>query len=205
MFTGLIESVGRVRALDTNGLGRRLVIETPMAAEFTLGESVACAGVCLTVVESDHGAAAFDVAPSTLAVTTIGAWQPGTAVNLERALRFGDRLGGHIVQGHVDGTGRLERVTAQEDFHRITVGFAAHHARFLIGKGSIAVDGISLTVAALHDTSFEIQIVPHTWRATSLSATSVGALVNLEFDMVGKYVVRGAELDARGKTLPDSL
>lgn len=195
MFTGLIESVGHVRAFDPNRGGRRLVIATPLAAEFTIGESVACSGVCLTVVSHDQGAAAFDVAPETLAVTAIGAWQPGTAVNLERALRFGDRLGGHVVQGHVDGTGRLERVTAQEDFHRLTVGFAAEHARLLIVKGSVALDGISLTIAALHDTSFEVQIVPHTWQVTSLSETPVGASVNLEFDMVAKYVLRAADLE----------
>jgi riboflavin synthase len=205
MFTGLIESVGRVRAFDPSPGGRRLVIETPLAAEFTLGESVACSGVCLTVVEHDQGAAAFDVAPSTLAVTAIGSWQRGTAVNLERALRFGDRLGGHVVQGHVDGTGRLERVTAQQGFHRITVGFAAEHARLLIVRGSVALDGISLTVAALHDTSFEVQIVPHTWQVTSLSDTPVGASVNLEFDMVAKYILRAADLEGMAKTPPDSL
>ncbi len=205
MFTGLIESVGRVRALEPNGGGRRLVVETSLAADLTIGESVACCGVCLTVVEHDQGTAAFDVAPSTLAVTSIGAWQRGTAVNLERALRFGDRLGGHVVQGHVDGTGRLERVTAQQDFHRITVGFAPEHARLLILRGSVAVDGISLTVAALQATSFEVQIVPHTWLVTSLSQTPVGAPVNLEFDIVAKYVLRAADLEGLAKTRLDSL
>lgn len=182
-----------------------MVVETTLAAELTLGESVACSGVCLTVVEHHQQTAAFDVAPTTLAVTSIGAWQPGTHVNLERALRFGDRLGGHMVQGHVDASGRVTRIVAQEDFHRITIAFAPEHARLLIPRGSIAVDGISLTVAALGESTFDVQIVPHTWAVTTLSHTPVGAPVNLEFDMVAKYVLRAAELDRGTETSTEGL
>lgn len=198
MFTGLIEAVGPVRAVEPGAGGRRLVIEVPWASALSLGESVACSGVCLTVVAVEGALVSFDVGPQTLAVTSIGTWRVGTVVNLERALRFGDRLGGHVVQGHVDTSGRIDRIEHHDEFHRVSVRYPAEFARFLILRGSIAVDGISLTVADLGPDTFEVQIVPHTWRATTLSTSPVGTAVNLEFDMVGKYVLRSADLGDGG-------
>jgi riboflavin synthase len=194
MFTGLIEDVGHVRAVASVPGGTRLTVETRLAPELGIGDSVATNGVCLTVVSRDAGAWAADVSPETLRVTALGRLEPGSLVNLERSLAVGSRLGGHLVQGHVDGTGVVEAVRQDGDFWRVTVSFPDVLAPYFIEKGSVAVDGISLTVASLAQSSFDVQIVPHTWTHTALHAATPGTLVNLECDMVGKYVLRGLSL-----------
>ena len=194
MFTGLIETTGLVSALTAVPGGQRLRIETLLAADLKIGDSVATNGVCLTVIERDDTCWSADVSPETLRVTALGALGVGAAVNLERSLAVGSRLGGHFVQGHVDGTGRIESVADEGDFHRVRVSFPPRLAPYFIEKGSVAVDGISLTVASLADTTFDVQIIPHTWTATTLGLATPGTLVNLECDMVGKYVLRGVSL-----------
>jgi riboflavin synthase len=194
MFTGLIEATGTVRTLTPVAGGQRLTIDTPLGAELGLGDSVATNGVCLTVVAQDATSWSADVSPETLRVTALGALAPGSPVNLERPLAVGSRLGGHFVQGHVDGTGRIEAVSPEGEFYRVQISFPSALAPYFIEKGSVAVDGISLTVASLGDTTFDVQIIPHTWTATTLRAAQPGALVNLECDMVGKYVLRGLSL-----------
>ncbi len=194
MFTGLVEDVGQVRAVDEVSGGRRLTIATPLARHLTVGDSVATSGVCLTVVALDGDAWAAEVSPETLRVTSLGGLVPGALVNLERSLALGSRLGGHLVQGHVDGTGTIDTLAADGDFQRLTLSFPPSLAPYFIEKGSVAVDGISLTIAALGATTFDVQIVPHTWMHTTLRVASPGTVVNLECDMVGKYVLRGLSL-----------
>ncbi|HEY8549440.1 MAG TPA: riboflavin synthase [Vicinamibacterales bacterium] len=199
MFTGLIEAVGRIRRRSPIEGGVRLEIETDLAPQLQPGDSLATNGVCLTVVARDAAHVATDVSPETLRATSLGGLVPGSFVNLERPLRPDTRLGGHIVQGHVDGTGTIERIAPEGEFYRVQVGFPADLAPYFVPKGSVAVDGISLTIAALRADSFDVQIIPHTWTHTSLSAARPGDRVNLECDLVGKYVVRLAELHLAGR------
>lgn len=194
MFTGLIEALGRVAAVAPVPGGYRLGVEAPIAGEVVLGESIAVNGVCLTAVAVDGGHLAFDLGPETARVTSLGDLRPGATVNLERAMRADTRVGGHFVQGHVDGTGTLVAVTPEAEFTWMTFSYPRDQAAYLIPKGAVAVDGISLTVARLADAAFDVQIIPFTWTHTNLSALAVGARVNLEFDMLGKYAVRAAEL-----------
>lgn len=194
MFTGLIEATGVVSGVAPLAGGLRLRIETVLAAQIAPGDSVATSGVCLTVVECDATSWSADVSPETLRVTALHSLHLGSLVNLERPLAVGSRLGGHFVQGHVDGTGRLEAISPEGEFYRGRVSFPPALAPYFIEKGSVAVDGISLTVAALGSTTFDVQIIPHTWSATTLRAMHAGTLVNLECDMVGKYVLRGLSL-----------
>lgn len=194
MFTGLIEATGTVRALTPVAGGQRLTIETALAADLAPGDSVATSGVCLTVVSRDADSWCADVSPETLRVTALGVLAPGSAVNLERPLAVGSRLGGHFVQGHVDGTGRIVAITPEGEFFRVRISFPPALAPYFIEKGSVAVDGISLTVASLAETTFDVQIIPHTWTATTLRHAQPGDPVNLECDMVGKYVLRGLSL-----------
>jgi riboflavin synthase len=194
MFTGLIESVGTVLESKEERGGVRLRIATTLATDLTLGESLSVNGVCLTVVAADAQAAAADVGPETLKVTTLGRLAAGSDVNIERSMRADSRFGGHFVQGHVDAVGRIEQIRADGEFHRLTIGFPAAFASQIIHRGSIAVDGISLTVAALGTDRFEVMIIPFTLAHTNLRGAAAGTPVNLEFDMVGKYVARAAEL-----------
>jgi riboflavin synthase len=194
MFTGLIEATGTVRARGPVAGGQRLTIETPLAAELALGDSVATSGVCLTVVARDATTWSADVSPETLRVTALGGLTEGDEVNLERPLAIGSRLGGHFVQGHVDGTGRVDAVLPEGEFYRVRISFPPQLAAYFIEKGSVAVDGISLTVAALAASTFDVQIIPHTWTATTLRHAQPGTIVNLECDMVGKYVLRSLSL-----------
>lgn len=196
MFTGLIETVGQVSGLSAVPSGFRLRIRTALAPELTLGESVAVNGVCLTVTTVEGGEWQADIGPETARVTTLGTLKPQQPVNLERSMRAGDRFGGHFVQGHVDAIGTVERVRRDGDAYWLTVSFPGALAPLLIQKGSIAVDGISLTVAALRERQFDVMIIPFTWTHTNLSSLRVTDPVNLECDMVGKYVVRAAELAA---------
>ena len=196
MFTGLIEATGTVRALTPVAGGQRLTIDTPLGAELGLGDSVSTNGVCLTVVAQDATSWSADVSPETLRVTALGALAPGSPVNLERPLAVGSRLGGHFVQGHVDGTGTVDELRVDGDSYWLTVLFPPSLASFIVRKGSIAVNGISLTVAGVDDRQFDVQIIPFTWTHTNLRGTRAGDTVNLECDILGKYVARAVELAA---------
>ncbi len=194
MFTGLVEAVGTVLESRPTSGGKRVRIETTLAPSLEPGDSLAVNGVCLTVVSGDDQQIHAEVGPETLRVTTLGALAPPALVNLERPLRADSRFGGHFVQGHVDTTGVIEAITPDGDFHRLTIGFPRHLAPYVVPKGSIAVDGISLTVANLAVERLDIMIVPFTLEHTNLKHAKAGDRVNLECDMVGKYVVRAAEL-----------
>jgi riboflavin synthase len=194
MFTGLVEAVGELIDRTPRADGVRLRIGTTLAPDMRLGDSIAVNGVCLTVVESEARALCADVAPETLRVTTLGTLSQGTSLNLERPLQIGSRLGGHFVQGHVDGVGHVEEIRTEGDSQRIGIEFPRHLAPYFVVKGSIAVDGISLTVAALTDSRFEIQVIPYTLEHTNLRSLRPCARVNLECDLVGKYIVRSMDL-----------
>jgi riboflavin synthase len=194
MFTGLVEAVGElVERTPTRG-GFRLRIASPLAAQLSPGDSLAVNGVCLTVIALEGGEIHADVGPETVRVTTLGSLPGGSLLNLERPLRADSRLGGHFVQGHVDGIGRVEELRPDSEFHWLTVSFPSHLAPFFVNKGSVAVDGISLTVARLRSDRFDIQVVPFTMEHTNVRHARIGDTVNLECDMVGKYVARAVEL-----------
>ena len=196
MFTGLIESVGEIADVAPVDAGFNLRIIADIAAELRLGESVAVNGVCLTVVEKGVGDSFFsaEIGPETAKVTSLGGLNVGSRVNLERAMPANGRFGGHIVLGHVDGTGTIQAIRPEADFWWVTLGYPASLAPYLIHRGSIAVDGVSLTIAKLDKTNFDVQIVPFTWSHTNLGSLGAGDRVNLECDMVGKYVLRAMEL-----------
>jgi riboflavin synthase len=206
MFTGIIEEVGvvaQVESLGSDQAGRRLTVEAEMAPDLTVDQSVSIDGACQTVVavDTDAGTFAVDTIEETLRKTTFGTLTAGTPVNLERALQAGDRLDGHFVQGHVDATGTITSVEREETDWLYTIQFDPQYASYLIPVGSIAVDGISLTVARLGDDTFTVAIIPHTHEVTNVAETwTEGAAVNLEFDLIGKYVARS--LTASGET-PD--
>lgn len=169
-------------------------IASPLASELVPGDSLAVNGVCLTVTEKTNGDVQAEIGPETIRVTTLGSLEQGALVNLERPLRTDGRLGGHFVQGHVDGIGFIENLRADADFHWLTIGFSRELSAYLVHKGSIAVDGISLTIAALGADRFDIQVIPYTMQHTNLARARIRDRVNLECDLVGKYVVRAAEL-----------
>jgi riboflavin synthase len=193
MFTGLIESVGRVSRVEQIAGGIRLHVRSPLAPELSEGDSIAHNGVCLTVVARGADTFATEIGPETLRVTNLGDLVEGSPVNLERPLRPDARMGGHFVQGHVDATGRVTGIATEGEFWRFSFSYPRALAPLFIVKGSIAVDGISLTVAALRDDEFDVQIIPFTWEQTNLRARTVGDRINLECDMLGKYVLRFAE------------
>ncbi len=198
MFTGLIADVGAVERLAPRQGGARLVIR-PRSLDvdaLTLGESVACSGACLTVAERGGGLVAFDAVPETLSRTTVGSWRPGTQVNLERALAVGDRLGGHIVAGHVDVVGEILQRIPEGQGARLTISLPPSIAALVAEKGSIAVDGISLTVARAHRDRFEVALIPETLTRTTLGTAAPGVRVNLEADVVARHVARLVELGA---------
>ena len=192
MFTGIIEGVGAISALDPRGGDVRLVVDVGSLAfdEVRLGESIAVNGVCLTVVDFDARTFAADASTETLALTTLGRLAPGSAVNLERAMRPTDRLGGHLVSGHVDGVGAV--VSVSDDARAQRWRFSAPPAllRYIARKGSICVDGVSLTVNEVDDAGFEVALIPHTVAHTAFAGTGVGDAVNLEIDLVARYVER---------------
>jgi riboflavin synthase len=181
VFTGIVRELGRVVAFD----GVRLLVDAPQTSA-DVGDSIAVDGVCLTVVEHDGNRFAFDVVAETLSRTTLGALTAGEPVNVEPALRAGEPLGGHIVQGHVDGVGRVRSISPQP----VWVDAPPDVLRYCVEKGSITVDGVSLTVAALDDAGFAVALVPHTLAATTLGAAKTGDAVNLEVDVLAKYVER---------------
>jgi riboflavin synthase alpha subunit len=191
VFTGIIECVGRVAALEPRGGSTRLVIEAPaIAREVAAGESVSVNGGCLTVTAAAEGRVSFDAVPETLARTALGALRVGSRVNLERALRAGGRLDGHIVQGHVDGVGRVREVSRRGEDVRLSIGCDAAFHEWLVEKGSVAVDGVSLTVAGLDPGGFEVALIPYTLAETTLGERRREDRVNLEADVLGKYVKR---------------
>jgi riboflavin synthase len=194
MFTGLVEAVGEVVERTPTAAGARLRISTSLAPELAAGDSLAVNGVCLTVVRSDGSDVQADVGPETLRVTTLGSLTRSTLVNLERPLRADSRFGGHFVQGHVDAMGCLEDIRADADFHWISVSYPSALAPYLVAKGSIAIDGISLTVAGLGADRFDVMVIPFTMSHTNLQRARIRDRVNLECDIVGKYVARAAEL-----------
>lgn len=196
MFTGLIEAIGHVGRVEPSASGCRVHVATDLALALVPGESVAVNGVCLTATDVSPQGFAADIGPETARVTTLGSLHDGQAVNLERAMRAGSPVGGHFVQGHVDGTGRIERVQPDGEAHWIRIGYPEVLAPLLVPKGSIAVDGISLTVAALGDGVFDVMIIPFTWAHTALPALRPGDRVNLEGDLLGKYVARAMALYA---------
>jgi riboflavin synthase len=194
MFTGLIEATGEVAEVKPTPGGFRLRLATGMAPELRPGDSLAVNGVCLTVVASGADGVHADISPETARVSSLGALRRGSVVNLERPLRADARLGGHFVQGHVDTTGTIEEIRHDGDSFWLTVKFPSDLAPYIVRKGSIAVDGISLTVAGVDDRQFDVQIIPYTWEHTNLHAAKQGGRVNIECDILGKYVVRVAEL-----------
>lgn len=194
MFTGIVTDIGRVRRVEQTARDRRYEIETAWdTAGIDLGASISHAGCCLTVTEKGPGWFAVEVSGETLSKTTLGGWGEGDRVNLERAAKLGDELGGHIVSGHVDGLGRVVSVAPEGGSHRIAIEAPGPLHRFIAPKGSITVDGVSLTVNAVEGRTFGVNIIPHTWEATTLGRLKPGDAVNLEIDMLARYLARWQE------------
>ena len=191
MFTGIIEELGSVHSIEERGENARIVISARVVTEGTNhGDSIAVNGVCLTALDVRQDSFAADVSMETLARSTLGTLKPGTPVNLERAVTPATRLGGHIVQGHVDARGQLGRVEDHGESWTIRITYPSEIGRYLVFKGSVAVEGISLTIAGLTDDYFEVAIIPKTWEVTNLSRLNPGDDVNLEVDVIAKYVER---------------
>ena len=191
MFTGIVEEKGRVRNIVSDGENARIVIEAAeVVSDTKTGDSISVNGVCLTALDITDDSFAADVSRETLSRSTLGSLQPGSPVNLERAVTPATRLGGHIVQGHVDGRGTFVSAVQSGDFWTVRIGFPRDFSKYLVYKGSVAVEGISLTVASLADDHFEIAVIPKTWELTNLSSLSPGDAVNLEADVIAKYVER---------------
>ena len=194
MFTGIVTDVGRVRAVRDTDRDRRFEIETVFdLATIDLGASISHAGCCLTVVEKGESWFAVEVSGETLAVTTLGDWTKDRRINLERAARVGDELGGHIVSGHVDGIGEVLSIESEGGSHRVRIRAPRPLHRFIAPKGSITVEGVSLTVNEVEDDVFGVNLIPHTWEVTTLGSLQVGSRVNLEIDMLARYLARWRE------------
>ena len=200
MFTGLVEGIGEITEVNPAPAGLRLRLSTSLASELADGDSLAVNGVCLTVVARDGDGVHVDVSPETIRVTTLATARRGSIVNLERPLRADARLGGHFVQGHVDATGTVEHVRQDGESYWLTVMFPPSLAPYIVRKGSIAVNGVSLTVAGVDDRRFDVQIIPYTWTHTNFHAFKAGDIVNLECDILGKYVARALELSGAART-----
>ncbi len=190
MFTGIITDLGSVRAISGGGDKRFEFSTIYDTTGLDDGASVACSGVCLTVIDKGPGWFAAMVSNETLSCTTLGSWQEGTPINLERALKVGDELGGHIVSGHVDGVGEITSLAPDADSHRFTIRVPDSLSRQIAAKGSISIDGISLTVNEVDDSTFGVNIIPHTMSVTTIGKKQVGDTVNLEVDMLARYVAR---------------
>jgi len=194
MFTGIVTDIGRVREVRETDRDRRYEIETAWNTDgIDLGASISHAGCCLTVTEKGADWFAVEVSNETLSKTTLGTWKTGDGVNLERAARLGDEMGGHVVSGHIDGLGRVVSITPEGGSHRIEVEAPAPLHRYIAAKGSITVDGVSLTVNAVEGQVFSLNIIPHTWDVTTLGRLKVGDRVNLEIDMLARYLARWQE------------
>lgn len=194
MFTGLIEELGKIQSLELNADGANLLVSASLVtSDIANGDSIAVNGVCLTALDVTPNSFAADVSPETLERTTLGQLAVGSPVNLERAVTPATRLGGHIVQGHVDGRGTFISAVASGDFWTVRIGFSPDLARYFVHKGSVCVEGISLTIAALAADHFEIAVIPKTWEMTNLSSLTPNDPVNLEVDVIAKYVERMLE------------
>lgn len=194
MFTGIIENTGQVRTIVENGTNKTFWIESPLASALKVDQSLAHDGVCLTVEEIAGLCHRVTAVAETLHKTVLHQWLPGRAVNLERSLQPSARLDGHFVQGHVDATGRCEKIIDQNGSYELTFSFPQNFAALVIEKGSISLNGISLTVFAVGKNSFKVAIIPYTWAHTNLQILKEGDAVNLEFDMIGKYIQRRQDL-----------
>lgn len=200
MFTGIVTAVGEVASVAPLGEGRdmRLRVATPPGwlAGATLGCSIACSGCCLTAVALEDAAFEVEASAETLSLTTLGGWRPGARVNLERALRMGDEMGGHVVSGHVDGMAEVASRTPENGSTRWVFRAPSGLARYVARKGSVALDGVSLTVNEVDGAAFGVNMIPHTHAATTFGGLAPGARVNMEVDMLARYVARLAEADA---------
>ena len=195
MFTGIVRERGRVASVEGDGNGIRIRLEAPLtAAEVAIGDSVSLNGCCLTVVEAADGTLAFDAVPETLSRSSLDGLAAGSELNVESALRAGDPLGGHYVQGHVDGVGTVRSVEPEGEGRRIWLDAPRDVLRYCVEKGSVAVDGVSLTIAELDEAGFAVALIPHTLAATTLGTLEPGARVNLEADVLAKYVERLVEV-----------
>ena len=194
MFTGIVEGIGTLAEVKGTGGGYRVRIASPLSAELKVGDSLAVNGVCLTVILLDDGHVLADVGPETSRVTTLGTLQRGQEVNLERPVRADGRFDGHFVLGHVDGVGTVDEIRPEGESRWLTIGFPPALAAYFIRKGSVAVDGVSLTVAGLGERQFDVMVIPFTWSNTTLKALRKGDKVNIECDMIGKYAARAMEL-----------
>ncbi len=197
MFTGIITGVGSVRRLTPLGDGHDMRIEVASpwddTAAIVIGASIACSGCCLTAVALTPDSFSVDASAETLSKTNLGTWAVGTRINLERSLRLGDELGGHLVSGHVDGLGTITHVTPENGSWRVGIDVPPALARFIAQKGSVAVDGVSLTVNEVQGTRFGVNIIPHTWQVTTLGQRTPGDAVHIEIDMLARYVARLTE------------
>jgi riboflavin synthase len=190
MFTGIVAGIGEVVSIDEGPTGRRVRIRSDVLNKSEIGASVAIDGTCLTVVERDGDTCTFDVSSETVRRSTLGRLQPGARVNLETPLRAGDELGGHIVQGHVDEVGTIVAVDDEEGGRRVRVRVRAHSTRYIVEKGSVTLDGVSLTVTTVEGAEFEVALIPHTLDVTTLGEAVVGRELNVEVDVIAKYVER---------------
>lgn len=194
MFTGIITDIGRIAALEPRGDLRATITTHYPTAAIDLGASIACNGVCLTVIEKGPDWFKADISDETVRCTNVGAWRVGSPLNLERALRVGDELGGHIVSGHVDGVGHLQDITAAGDSHVITIAAPATLAPYVAPKGSVTLNGVSLTVNDVRDVdggvAFTINIIPHTWQHTTFGSAVIGDPINIEIDVLARYLSR---------------
>jgi len=194
MFTGIVEGIGTLSEIKATGGGFRVRIHTPLSSALKEGDSLSVNGVCLTVILIDGEDVLADIGPETARVTTLSSLQRGQEVNLERPLRGDGRFDGHFVLGHVDGIGVLEEMRQEGESRWLTVGFQPALAPYFIRKGSVGVDGVSLTVAGLGERQFDVMVIPYTWNHTSFKGLRKGDRVNIECDMIGKYIVRAMEL-----------
>jgi len=190
MFTGIIESVGTVKSISGLAKGLRVRIDTHLAGDLLEGESIAVNGVCLTAISINQDSFAADVSPETARVTSIAGLKTGSIVKLERSLSANGRFGGHVVQGHIDDVGVIIEIVREADFWRVKIGYPEVLRQYIVYKGAIAIDGISLTVAQIGQSELDVQIVPFTWEHTNLNSRSSGDQVNLECDIIGKYVAQ---------------
>ena len=191
MFTGLIEDTGRVASFHRRGDAGLLAVETSLpTAEIAIGDSIAVNGACLTVTAKNQRTLTFDVSPESISRTSLGTLVSGSRINLERALKLGDRLGGHIVSGHIDCAGYLTSTGINSGNYQMQFRLPPEHARYLVEKGSVTIDGISLTVNAVAQETFSVNIIPHTYASTTLAGLKTGDRVNIETDIIGKYVER---------------
>ena len=200
MFTGIITHQGQITAISDSNAGRTIEVESELDLDsISIGASIAHSGVCLTVIEKAGSRFKVQISPETLTLTTASKWQPGEKINLEKSLRLGDELGGHLVFGHVDGLGRITGIQPDGDYIRLEIDMPDGLAPLVAHKGSIAVDGISLTVNAAVDDQVSLMIIPHTWEVTNLHHRKPGDEVNLEADMLARYVARQMQFAQSGK------